>query len=143
MHSAWRQNAHVNTSFLMDTVLLREAGVTCLGSQRDELLTAQVSDVLSKLHRSVNCQSVKASKWRKVDGVQLSRTIHYLLQDEEKALVDAGRWPRDEGDDARLWGDGDEEEGAAQATAAARPRTELAQLRTRTAGQHGLEACQP
>ena len=88
----------------------------------------------------MNWQSVKASKRRKVEGVQLSRTIHYLLQDEEKALVDAGRWPRDEGDDARLWGDGDEEEGTAQATAAAHPRTELAQLRTRTAVHAGSKA---
>ena len=140
MHSAWRENSNVNASFMMDTVLLREAGVTCLGSQRDELLTTQVSEVLSKVHRNVKCQSAKASKRRKVEGVQLSRTIHYLLQDEEKALVDAGRWPRDEGDDARLWGDGDEEKGMAQAATAASPRTELAHLKTHTAVHAGVKA---
>ena len=146
MHSAWKENQGIGTSFLMDTVLLREAGVTCMGNQRDEFLCEQVSNVLHQFHVNPTLQKQEYRKKRRQDGIQHSRAVHFLLEDEEKALVACGRWPKDEGDEDRPWDDrpldeGSEEQGIVPA-AAAHPRTELAHLRTSAAVRAGIQTSQ-
>ena len=139
MHSVWRENLRISTEFLMDTVLLREAGVKCVGSRRDAVLCEHVANAMLQIHPHPTVCFKRGKRQRLADGIQHSRSIHFLREDGDRALVVDGRWPKED----RPLGDGmSDVEGDGPLDLASEARAPLAQFGTSAAISASMRTAQ-
>ena len=75
----------------MDNVLLHDANVSCVGSRRDEKICDEVVEVLSQLGYNPAIGE-RYKRRRLLEGIDTSRSLHYLRSDERTALEITGRW---------------------------------------------------
>jgi len=81
MRLLWEPRQKMGAVAVADRVYLSQAGVVCVGSDRDELLVEVVSDLLKS-----------TSKYRVGARGRTSGALPLLLQDKQRALEDSGRF---------------------------------------------------
>ena len=92
MQAAWSKQRHQQPGDLMDEVLLREAGVTCMGSQRDDMICREVSTLLVKLGKTPLIRDRRYQQKQTHQGVLKSYTMTNLRNDNAAYLRASGRW---------------------------------------------------
>ena len=91
MQVAWSKRRRQQPGDLMDEVLLREAGVTCMGSPRDEMICREVSTLLVKLGKTPFIRDRRYQQKRTHQGVLKSYTMTNLRNDTAAYLRASGR----------------------------------------------------
>ena len=122
MTAVWDTAQHLAPSAVMDRVVLREAGVLCIGGERDEMLCREVAEILSQTHHPL-VEGSRYRRQREQEGVQVSRSVTHARRDVAAALHASGRFADDP---ACEEGDSDiDSEGPDRATASCRPAPAL------------------
>ena len=98
MRHAWNKNPSGRTANLMDTVLLMDAGITCTGHSRNEVVCKEIRDAFMSLNRRTMVGN-REKRARLQEGVVASRSLHYLREDECRRVAASGRWRGPEDDD--------------------------------------------
>ena len=91
MKQCYNEVAGMSKNELMDHVLLTEARVSCIGSDRDETLCRHVVEVFQQKGYHVKNQCRMARKRHREEGLDSSRCLKRLRAEAEECLLSSGR----------------------------------------------------
>ena len=97
MRRAWTPFQRQAAAELMEQVLLDDAGVQCVGSERDEFLAQEVADLLLEADRRPLNTSRAAKKRRREASVNTSVAVRRLKEGSQVAAEQSGRRARSSG----------------------------------------------
>ena len=101
MGIAWSRRKHQSAAEVFSAVCLRESGVKCAGSARDEMLAKQVADALWEMNVRPLVSGKRYTARRLKEGVTSSRSVRDLVHRDEARLAASGRWPANGADSSQ------------------------------------------
>jgi hypothetical protein len=91
MQHRWTKRGGQDASNLMDSVLLHDAQVMCIGTERDDMLCGEIAHLMLHIGRSPFVTDKAAKRRRLQEGVDTSRSLMTLRSDANANLAKSGR----------------------------------------------------